>query len=110
MSHEKSDANGRSVFEFYFLLFAGVGLALGLSALLLHGAIQPHIAAPMMPSPALQVTPEADLAAHRAGDQALANVYGWVDHDKGIVRIPIAQAMQRMVERGLDGTNAAVRR
>jgi hypothetical protein len=112
MSHEVRDASGRSVFVFYGLLFSGVATALIASALMLRdvGIAAPLVRAPMMPEPALQVAPIADLAAHRAGEKALANVYGWVDRDKNIVRIPISQALQRVLERGLDDATAQVRR
>ena len=85
---------------------ASVAIALAVSALMLHLFALPAspIAVPHPPEPALQVTPAADLAAYRKSEAALAKVYAWVDKDKGVVRIPITQAMRRMIERGLDDT------
>jgi hypothetical protein len=31
------------------------------------------------------------------------NTYYWVDRDKGVVHIPIAEAMKRLVAKGIDG-------
>jgi hypothetical protein len=53
------------------------------------------------PQPQLQTTPKLDLKAIRdAEDQTLAT-YGWVDRDKGVVRIPIERAMELLAQRGL---------
>jgi len=53
------------------------------------------------PQPQLQRTPALDLKAIRdAEDQQLAT-YGWVDREKGIVRIPIDRAIDLLAQRGL---------
>jgi hypothetical protein len=31
------------------------------------------------------------------------NTYYWIDRDKGIVHIPIAEAMKRVATKGIDG-------
>ena len=41
------------------------------------------------------------LAAFRAQEDALLTSYGWVEKDKGLVRIPIDAAMRIVAERGL---------
>jgi hypothetical protein len=56
-------------------------------------AIQP-------PGPVLQLSPAADLAKFDAQQEAQLDGYGWIDRDKGIARIPIAQAMQDLAKRG----------
>jgi hypothetical protein len=56
-----------------------------------------------MPPPALQTDPRRDLARLHAHDEQLLNTYYWVDRDKGIVHIPIAEAMKRVATRGIDG-------
>lgn len=38
------------------------------------------------------------LSKHRADDQKLLNSYGWIDQSKGIVRLPIEVAMQKLIE------------
>ncbi len=55
------------------------------------------------PEPRLQTSPPGDLAAYLAEQRALLGSYGWVDHDKGIAREPIGEAMKRLVSEGSDG-------
>src|SRR4051812_14933722 len=45
------------------------------------------------PEPRLQANPEEDLAARKAEEDAAQTQYGWVDSKRGIVRIPIEQAI-----------------
>jgi hypothetical protein len=63
------------------------------------------------PGPKLQVTPRVDLQAFRAREEARLNSYGWVDKTAGVVRIPIARAMDLLIQRGLPvrGTNETPR-
>ena len=56
-----------------------------------------------MPPPALQTDPQQDLAQLRAREEQLLNTYYWIDRDKGIVHIPIAEAMRRVAAKGIDG-------
>jgi len=56
-----------------------------------------------MPEPALQTDPRQDLARLRAHEEQLLNTYYWADRDKGIVHIPIAEAMKRVIAKGIDG-------
>jgi hypothetical protein len=51
--------------------------------------------------PSLQPLPALDLARFRAEEELALGTYGWVDKDKGIVRIPIERAMGLLAERGL---------
>ncbi len=51
--------------------------------------------------PRLQVDPEADLVRFHTRQDSVLNSYGWVQRDAGVVRIPIAEAMQRVLEDGL---------
>ncbi len=50
--------------------------------------------------PVLQVYAPGDLARLRAEEDKILSTYGWVDRGAGIVRIPVDQAMQLLVERG----------
>ena len=53
------------------------------------------------PEPRLSVDPGAELSAMRTEeDQALKN-YGWIDREKGIVRIPIDRAIAVLAQKGL---------
>jgi hypothetical protein len=53
------------------------------------------------PQPLLQVHPVQDLKALRAAEDKILTGYGWVNKEAGIARIPIARAMELLVERGL---------
>jgi hypothetical protein len=63
--------------------------------------------AKVFPQPQLQKTPIPDLKAVRAAEDQVLNSYGWVDQQKGVARIPIAQAMEMVVQRGLPVRAAA---
>jgi hypothetical protein len=54
-----------------------------------------------VPPPNLQTLPNLDLQAFRAREDSVLHSYGWIDKDKGIVRIPIDEAMRILTERGL---------
>jgi hypothetical protein len=49
----------------------------------------------------LQVTPEQDLSTYQARERELLEGYSWVDKNAGIVRIPIEEAIKRVVAEGL---------
>ena len=53
------------------------------------------------PEPRLQATPKIELKDLRADEDAILNGYGWVDPNKGIVRIPIDQAIDMVAQKGL---------
>ena len=59
-----------------------------------------------LPQPRLLVQPRAEREKFQKGDQAQLETYGWIDRRTGIVRIPIARAMQLLVERGLPEVGA----
>ena len=42
-----------------------------------------------------------ELAAFRAQEAAILSSYAWVDKEHGIVRIPVADAMRLVAERGM---------
>jgi hypothetical protein len=83
-------------------------IAIGVAFLLVHGfaparlkgrvaaepTAPPRIDAPLT----LQDDPAVDLQRFRARKYAWRDGYGWVDRDKGIVHIPIEQAMKLLVE------------
>ena len=55
----------------------------------------------LFPEPQLQKTPILDLKAIRAEEDKLLTGYAWVDPKQGIVRIPVAQAIEVLAKRGL---------
>jgi hypothetical protein len=55
----------------------------------------------MPPEPRLQTDPKGDLRDLRQREDALLSSYGWIDKDRGVVRIPIEEAMKRTIQRGL---------
>lgn len=55
------------------------------------------------PPPALQIAPYADLARLRAAETQRLESYGWVDRGRGIVHVPIEDAMRRVAQQGIRG-------
>lgn len=53
------------------------------------------------PEPRLQVQPKIELKDLRADEDAILSSYGWIDPNKGIVRIPIDQAIDIVAQKGL---------
>jgi hypothetical protein len=58
------------------------------------------------PQPQLQTTPALDLKAIRDAEDRMLATYGWVDREKGIVRIPIERAIDLLAQRGLPARQA----
>jgi hypothetical protein len=52
-------------------------------------------------APRLQLSARADLEDLRAREDSELNTYGWIDKTQGIARIPIQEAMNLIVEKGL---------
>jgi hypothetical protein len=52
------------------------------------------------PEPTLQKTPQGDLRRFEREQRAALSGYGWVDRPKGLVRIPIEEAMRIIAARG----------
>ena len=55
------------------------------------------------PQPRLQTDPSEDLTRFLADEDERLNTYYWIDKEKGIVHIPIEQAMQELAQEGIDG-------
>ena len=53
-------------------------------------------------------TPVTDMEDMRANEERAQTTYGWVDQQKGVVRIPIEQAKQLLLQRGLPVVAAPV--
>jgi hypothetical protein len=56
------------------------------------------------PEPRLEQDPLAPRLRIRASEDAILASYGWVDRNAGVARIPIARAMDLLVERALPVT------
>jgi len=91
------------------LIYAGIPVLLVVSSLVLIAAYPNalpdvdrtlHIAPP---GPRLQTDAAGDLQKFRADEERRLNTYYWVDKQKGIVHIPIEQAMQKLAARGAPG-------
>src|SRR5271170_2532562 len=113
-SHEQSEVNVRAVSAF------GIGLTLGILAAAflmwflfdqfakraVRGMKPPEpmeVANPQKepPEPRLQKEPRLDLKEYRTAEDQLVTSYGWIDPEKGIVRLPIARALDLVAKEGL---------
>jgi len=55
----------------------------------------------LLPQPNLQEHEREDLNQMRAQEDQILGSYGWVDKNKGIVRLPIDRAMELLAQRNL---------
>jgi hypothetical protein len=63
-----------------------------------------------LPQPQLQQIPAADLRQLQAKFHRELTTYAWIDRNRGIVRIPVERAMDRLVQRGLPETKTGITR
>lgn len=112
--HERRDANAAWIFGIVVFLFVfGMAIHFILAAFqssLKHSAPPKDAWEPVSrpsgrsvgpPGPRLQVSPQMDLQAFRAREDAELHTYGWIDRTAGVVRIPIERAMDLVLQRGL---------
>ena len=59
------------------------------------------------PEPRLQANPQSDMRMMLQEEDEVLNHYGWVDPDRGIVRLPIARALDIVALTGLPQFKAA---
>jgi hypothetical protein len=52
-------------------------------------------------APPLEVNPSSNLRRQRQTDGEFANTYGWIDRDRKVARIPVARAIERLLQTGL---------
>lgn len=114
VAHEETDADTRSITRF------GIGLAFVLIIcnvliwwLFNHFAARESILTPAVtaivkeqaprepPEPRLQGNPPLDMRKMLHEEDDVLNHYGWVDPDRGIVRIPVRQALEIVAQKGL---------
>src|SRR5256885_4453752 len=115
------DVNARGIMLFLaflvvFALFVHLGI-LGLMGLFDKGyaptdtnrsPILTTMPAQAPPLPRLQPDPVGDLNDLRQQEDQILEGYAWTDQDAGKVRIPVARAMQLLVQRGLPNATGAV--
>lgn len=53
------------------------------------------------PEPRLLIDEQRTLEQQRAQEDATLGTYGWVDQNAGVVRLPVARALDLVAERGL---------
>ncbi len=91
------------------IVFAGILAFLVIGAFVLIGAFPRAVSdvgrrlAVEPPQPRLQIDPAEDLAKFRAKEEKELDSYYWIDKKKGIVHIPIAQAIKELTARGIAG-------
>jgi hypothetical protein len=114
VAHEETDADTRAITRF------GIGLAFVLVIcnvliwwLFDHLAARESRLSPAVPAivklqapreppePRLQGNPQLDMRNMLNEEDAVLNHYGWVDPDRGIVRIPVQQAIDIVAQKGL---------
>lgn len=114
--HERRDVDASAIIRFGWgllgLIVVTLAVSWGVEVMLdRHEAAISPPASPLAgqygpqepPAPRLQVDPIGDLDRLRASEEAVLQGYAWVDRQKGVVRVPIEQAMKMLVERGGDG-------
>lgn len=118
VAYERRDVNARAIFW--------IGVVMIIAAVVIHTVVwwlfdafdrreaqkgRPPATLVNTPPPAppetrLQTDAPADLEELRAAKEHELESYGWVDRQKGAVRIPVEQAMTILVRRGLPKTPA----
>jgi hypothetical protein len=120
-SHRPGGGYEKSDFAFGPVLAVAAGLSAAVAAVLLFilwllGFFAARLPAPAAPAPApaaavrsgpreprLQVDGIREMRQMLAEEEARLSGYGWVDRQRGTVRIPVARAMELILERGLPG-------
>ena len=114
VSHERTDVDPGPVARFGFILLAASALVGWGVVYLVRGLRDREVRSdptpapmaqlrppPVPPEPRLQTLPFADIETLRAEESQILASYGWVDKKAGVVRIPVDQAMEILLKRGL---------
>jgi hypothetical protein len=114
--YERRDVNVRGLLQFAFCMAVVLILVIFGMRWTFHylSAISPAGPPPtpfaqaraLPPEPRLEIRPRQDLKSFCDEQLNMLNSYGWVDQQKGIVRIPIERAMDKLVEQGLSARPA----
>jgi hypothetical protein len=111
--YETTDVNPRTLLAWVGLLAAVLVLSV-VAALVLFDVFAEQAArrdpkvSPLTPAesqtppePRLVVNEHEGLVVVRKEERELLDTYGWIDKDRGIVRVPIARAMELVAKEGL---------
>ena len=108
--HEPIGVNARAIawWGLALVVLIAVSLALLAGLLKLRGSVEardvPRVAEPRrgpLVEPSLDPAQRQNLRQLRAVQQTWLDSYGWIDHEAGIVHIPVDRAMEMMAEEGL---------
>ncbi len=105
--YERSDMSSRAIACIAAGLAAFV-VAVPLMMPLAFPASMRHVTSNARPglssdAPPLEIAPGEELPSVRRGNGQISETYGWVDRNRGIVRIPVSRAMEVLSKRGLPG-------
>lgn len=107
---EPSDVDDRLVWIGVPVLVGTVLLSAAICLWLFPGSMADKILReplPQYPAPRLQASPRDEMAAFRAREMERLNGTGWVDRANGVVHIPIADAMRKVAQEGIEGWPSA---
>jgi hypothetical protein len=113
--HEGTDADVGSLARLALLLIVVTLVVVAAILFLFRQIVSREAAGDAVPSPLaaspapfegprLEVDPEEALRNRRIREEEVLTSYGWVDRERGVVRIPIERAKELLVERGLRST------
>ena len=106
LGHETRDVNAWTVAKFGMglMLLCVLSLAVLVGFFKYFQSVEGPVSnapRPVPPQPRLETAPISDLQAMREAEDKILNSYAWVDQSQGKVRIPIAQAIDLLAQRGL---------
>lgn len=110
--YEQDDVDVRSIMRFAITIAVGVGLAMTIlwigirywageplpfQAQMAPAAVTPSV----VKGPGLDAAPEENLDMMLQHQNEWLHTYGWLDHNAGVVHIPIDRAMQLLVKQNV---------
>ena len=120
VAHDRGEEDVKTVSSF------GIGLAISIVFVVFamwglfewfyarEDRASPTVAPPVLsekqqlpPEPRLQAEPRLDLKALREGEENILTSYAWIDPNRGVVRIPIAEAIKIVAAKGLPSKPSA---
>jgi hypothetical protein len=107
---EASDVDDRLIWIGVPVLVATVLISAAICLWLFPGSVADKILReplPQYPAPRLQPSPRDEMAAFHAQEMQRLNGTGWVDRANGVVHIPIADAMLKVAQEGIQGWPSA---
>jgi hypothetical protein len=109
VGYEERDVNafavsaaGLAIFALVLVSVFGMWFLFNLFAQREAAKSPPLVSAPKLPpEPRLQASPVLDYRTLRDAEDRLLKGYGWIDPDRGIVRIPVDRALEIVAQKGL---------